>query len=219
MDREYIESLFERIMCENLWSIVTKYIREGSITFENFKSDCYSKYIRFIDEYYKLDIEHSSWFMDSFIESVAYLSIYKTLIGHSTLKDIKRIVHQYYSEHMKENEEALLSTGARMFTDENISMLRESAKLSEEIKFQDDYIVEFLEGEEDSYNFGNNTYKCPINDFFKKHEASEFMIHICELDYIRSEYMKSGLDRKYCLAKGDTYCSFRWNKGKKPIWR
>ncbi|MCL1936196.1 MAG: L-2-amino-thiazoline-4-carboxylic acid hydrolase [Defluviitaleaceae bacterium] len=157
--------------------------------------------------------------MDSFIESMIYLSIYKILIEYLELKDIKNIIHEYYKEYMEDNKELLLSTGIRMFTNENIDMLRESAYLSEEIKFKDDYIVEFLDEKENSYNFGNNTHKCPINDFFIKHNASDLMIHICELDYIRSEYMKSGLDRKYCLAKGDRYCSFRWNKGKKPIWR
>ena len=76
--------------------------------------------------------------------------------------------------------------------------------------FKDDYLVYFVEGK-DNISFGNNTLRCPIHIFCLKAGIYEFLEVLCDIDFIRSKYLKSGLEREKCLCKKENnMCTFRW---------
>lgn len=64
-----------------------------------------------------------------------------------------------------------------MFSDKGITNIRKSSEKSKNNIYEDDYIVNFIEGSK-NFDFGLDTLKCPINEFFKKENAGSFMKNI-----------------------------------------
>ena len=93
---------------------------------------------------------------------------------------------------------------------ENIEEIKVAAFKSQYSLFKDDYLVYFVEGK-DNISFGNNTLRCPIHIFCLKAGIYEFLEVLCDIDFIRSKYLKSGLEREKCLCKKENnMCTFRW---------
>jgi hypothetical protein len=106
----------------------------------------------------------------------------------------------------------LEQTGEVIFSNENIEETKRCALESRNIKYEKDFIVDFVEGNNEDFDFGLDTHQCPIHLYFKEQDSDEFTKYVCNIDFIRSEYLKSGFKRKKCLSNGDSVCEFRWKK-------
>ncbi|NYB72810.1 L-2-amino-thiazoline-4-carboxylic acid hydrolase [Sedimentibacter hydroxybenzoicus DSM 7310] len=157
---------------------------------------------------------------DNIVEATIYLAVYKVLKEEGiSVEKIGRIIHKGYIENIESNNEEidrLKNCGEIMFTDENKKDLEESAIRSKDRMYKDDFIVEFVEGDEKSYDFGLNTFQCPVYNFFKEQGAEQFTKYVCDIDFIRSKYLMSGLKRDRCLSEGDNVCEFRWKRNNLP---
>ena len=161
--------------------------------------------------YKKMDVDFSSDMLSVMEEVIDYCSLYKVFKNYLSLKEIKELILGTYDEAMSEfDDDYWRSINNEMFSKKNIDEIREAAMKSQESIHTEDYLVYFVEGYE-GVTFGNNTKRCPIHILCTKADIYEFLETLCQIDYVRSKYMKSGLKREKCLCHPmDDMCTFRW---------
>ena len=144
-------------------------------------------------------------------EVIIYCSIYMTFRNFLSFDIIRDVLLENYDNVMKSyGEEYWEKMNCQMFSKENIEEIKVAAFKSQYSLFKDDYLVYFVEGK-DNISFGNNTLRCPIHIFCLKAGIYEFLEVLCDIDFIRSKYLKSGLEREKCLCKKENnMCTFRW---------
>lgn len=181
-----------------------------------FQEEVIKEYNHIMGYVENMDYNRYSEFSDTIYESILYLAIYNVYKDILPINVIAERIQCYYlnkiDKSMKEN---LCEQGKRMFEDDYIKSIKKQADQSMEKKFTDDYIVEFVESD-GRFTYGNNTYQCPIHLIYKNNGGSEFLKFICAIDFIRSSFLRSGLERTECLAYGNNCCSFRWTKDSEP---
>ena len=166
-----------------------------------------------------MDVEKNQ-FTASLCEVVAYTAFYKVLKRKKiVLEVIGYILHKGYILSLNADKRRLADLTARgsfVFSEEHKRNVKISAESSRKILYKDGYIVDYVAGDGQEFDLGTNTDQCPVERFCQYCDAREFLRYICALDFINSEYMKSGLVRKKCLADHDEYCELRWKQGEMP---
>lgn len=207
-----IEELLDRIFCKELFNFIDIYIKEYDKN--ELRNSLISRFHELYSDYMAMDIDPDSREYSSLPEAIAYLSIYMEFKGYLDIEQIKLIIHSFYeSKIIKYEKSKLEEIGKRIFTKENIELIKSGALESQKRVYSEDYIVYFIEGDKENFDFGNNTFQCPVHLFFKEHDTMEFLKCVCDIDFIRSKYMNSGLYRTKCLCnKNDDCCEFRWKQ-------
>jgi hypothetical protein len=217
MNNKYIE-IFNDCMKTKLSPILKHWY--GDLYFEKISNEAKYIYTMLYNDLPDLGDEENQ-FWETLYEAAVYLSVYKCLNrGGVRLKEICDIIYAGYIKSIESTDnykEIYQVMGEQIFTKENIEEIKSASQKSKDNKFKKDYIVDFVSPEPgDDFDFGTNTYQCPIEILFREQGASEILQCICDIDFVRSKYLLSGLERKKCLAHGDTYCEFRWHKGQLP---
>lgn len=182
----------------------------------SFREEVIKEYNHIIEFVKTMDYDRNSEFSENIPEAVLYLAIYNVYKDILSIDIIAERIQYYYLNKIENSmKEELRERGKLMLDDDYIKSLKKQANRSMEKKFADDYIVEFVDGD-GKFTYGNNTYQCPIHLIYKNNGGLEFLKYICAIDFIRSSYLKSGLERTKCLAYGNDCCSFRWTKDGEP---
>jgi hypothetical protein len=93
--------------------------------------------------------------------------------------------------------------------------LKKRAKESQKRKYPDGYVLNFIEGDGRSFDYGIDYTKCTACKFLKQQGAVELAPLMCSFDKSASEILGWGLTRTMTLANGDEKCDFRFKKGGK----
>ncbi|UCH94945.1 MAG: L-2-amino-thiazoline-4-carboxylic acid hydrolase [Candidatus Aminicenantes bacterium] len=154
------------------------------------------------------------------IQAAWFLSLYKVLkeYGKST-GEIGKLSYQIHENNIKKSpllRLTLFLSSFFMFTKFSVRSMKKSAEKSQERLYPGDFIVEFVEGNGREFDFGLDTIQCPIYKVFSSQGAGDFTPYICDLDFLRSQYLRSGLHRSKTLAEGGEKCNFRWKRKRKP---
>jgi len=91
--------------------------------------------------------------------------------------------------------------------------LQKEAEASQKKLYPEDWVFEFVDGNED-FDFGINYIECGIHKYFQTQDAQEFTPYMCLLDVPISRAMNTGLVRTQTLARGGTCCDFRYCTGR-----
>ncbi|GAB4314910.1 MAG: L-2-amino-thiazoline-4-carboxylic acid hydrolase [Methanobacteriaceae archaeon] len=142
--------------------------------------------------------------------STRYLAVYLVLkrMGKD-VSEIGKICYQYAEEYFKKNPHKIMS----MDNPQVINYLKYLAAESKKHKYPEDYVYDFMEGED--FDFGLNFTECAICKFFHQKGADEFIPYICATDIPESKYSNLGLHRTGTLAEGYSKYDFRYKKGRK----
>lgn len=70
-----------------------------------------------------------------------------------------------------------------------------------------------MEVPEEGYDFSYHNFVCPIAEFAKEHNYSEYMPYLCNLDYIMFGAYGVPLYREQTIAGGGDYCDFKLKLG------
>ncbi|MDI6644913.1 MAG: L-2-amino-thiazoline-4-carboxylic acid hydrolase [Methanobacteriaceae archaeon] len=125
------------------------------------------------------------------------------------VSEIGKICYQYAEEYFKNNSDKIMS----MDNPQVINYLKYLAEESKKRKYPENYVYEFVEGED--FDFGLDFTECAICKFFHKKDADKFVPYICATDIPESNYGNLGLQRSGTLAEGYSKCDFRYKKGRK----
>jgi hypothetical protein len=96
---------------------------------------------------------------------------------------------------------------------EAIPYMKYAAEMSLKKKFPEDWVYNFLEGNEE-FDLGMDFTQCGIQKLFHKYDADEFIPYLCAMDIIMSECGNLGLHRTQTLAEGNNKCDFRYKGGR-----
>lgn len=104
-----------------------------------------------------------------------------------------------------------LEAGRQFMSPENQALLRTQAAASQDEKYPEDFVYDFVEpGPTDTFDFGINYRACGFCKFAERHGDRDILPNICGLDFIAYETRGIKLERTQTLAAGATHCNFRF---------
>ena len=146
-----------------------------------------------------------------------YLVIYRVLQKMGlTVEEAGQIISQMNEAELKSIPVFVRRIiGYLWFSPWLIRRFRKRAKESQERKYPGDYVLTFIEGENQKFDYGIDYTECASCKFLNEQNASELAPFMCALDKTVSEALGWGLTRTMTIAEGFDKCDFRFKKGGK----
>ncbi len=91
--------------------------------------------------------------------------------------------------------------------------LKKRAKESQEREYPGNFVMNYIEGDGQKYDYGIDYIECANVKFLQVQGALELAPYICATDKMVSEMLGWGLSRSMTIAEGCEKCDFRFKKG------
>ena len=101
------------------------------------------------------------------------------------------------------------------FEPEYTDMTRKMSEQSQKRQYADDWIMDFMEGDGKSFEWGFNFHQCGIYNVYKRLGAEKFVPFICLSDFSEANILGFGFTRTQTLGCGDQICDHRYVKNYK----
>lgn len=154
------------------------------------------------------------------VKCVSDLAIFRTLekIGFS-FREIGEFHYNYVMAALKLRKEALEKSGRdpSQYPFDSVYMDYQK-KLTEETQmklYPDDFVMDFVEGDGDSFEWGWNIQECGVQKAFKKFGGEKYLPFICLGDHYEAEGLGFGFSRTQALGFGAPICTHRFVKNYK----
>ena len=165
--------------------------------------------------------EKENPFVGDFFDSLLHLGLYNVLVKEgSTARDVGKFVYEFMElrttrrvSSMSRFKEFLHTR--KVFSSENRERFSGILDAMNEKKYENNWIMEFVDGDKKTFNWGINAHQCAIHKFYLENGGEELAPYICLQDYaMHQPFKKKGFRRSQTLAGGGEYCDFRLKKGK-----
>jgi len=158
---------------------------------------------------------------EDLMESVRILAYLRVLKAHGkTMDECKEIIYRGMETRFAKYPRLILKLGGiRAFSKPFTRYLQRQAKVSQERRYPQGFVFEFVAGDRKEFDWGLDIYECGICKFYQEQNASEFMKLVCSIDYVLSDKLGYGLFRAETLAEGTGKCNPRVKKGGNTKWR
>jgi hypothetical protein len=139
------------------------------------------------------------------------LAMYRVVVRHGgSLEDAGELIHRMIRAEMERVPRVVRSLmGRYLFTRIRQRKLERAARRSQARQYPGDWVLERVEGDGESFDFGVDMIECGIVKFFHAQGAEELTPYGCDLDYVMFEAMGIGFRRTKTLAWGCDRCDFR----------
>ena len=101
------------------------------------------------------------------------------------------------------------------FSRRYLELVRKGAIESQERKYPEGSVINFVEGDGESFDYGVDYIECASCKFLAKQGAPELAPYLCPVDILYSDTLGWGLTRIMTLAEGAEKCDFRFKEGGK----
>jgi hypothetical protein len=156
----------------------------------------------------------------SLVESVRYLAFYKAMkkLGRR-VEETGKILYDAILVRVDEPR-AAPPPAQRLTAEQLMERRRERAERSQERRYPQDYVYEFVAGDGAQFDYGYDFLECAAQKFYHAQDADEFLPFYCFLDFAWSRVYGLGLTRTMTLAEGHPKCDHRFKKGRRtePDW-
>ncbi|RLD77817.1 MAG: hypothetical protein DRJ10_11305 [Bacteroidetes bacterium] len=99
----------------------------------------------------------------------------------------------------------------------NQNSTKELALKTQLRKYKEDWVMEFVKGEEGKFEYGINYKECGLVKLYKVYDVAEFTPYLCLTDYSLLTLLGIELKRTHTIANGAASCDFRFiNNDKGP---
>lgn len=158
---------------------------------------------------------------EDLMESVRILAYLRVLKAHEkTVDESKEILYRSLETRFAQYPGFVLKLGSiRAFSKPFVRYLQRQAKESQQRKYPQGFVFDFVPGDGKEFNWGLDIYECGICKFYQAQNASEFMKMVCSIDYVLSDKLGYGLYRTETLAEGAEKCNPRLKRGGLTQWR
>jgi hypothetical protein len=158
---------------------------------------------------------------EDLMESVRILAYLRVLKANGkTVDECKEIVYRGMETRIAQYPRLVLKLGGiRAFSKPFRRYLQTQAKESQERKYPQGFVFDFVNGNGEEFDWGLNIYECGICKFYQEQDAFEFMKMLCLIDYVLSDKLGYGLYRTETLVEGAEKCNPRMKKGGLTQWR
>ena len=148
----------------------------------------------------------------SLVEAARVLAFYKAMKKRGrTAQETGKILYDAALARI-DDPPAVLPPSEVLDTGQLMERRRRQADRSQERRYPEDYVYEFVAGEGEEFDYGYDFLECAAHKFYHKQGADEFTPFYCFLDYPKS---KMGLRRTMTLAEGQPKCNHRFKEGRK----
>ena len=150
----------------------------------------------------------------TFVSSAAALAYIRVLERHGLSEEpIGRILNEVYDD-VFTSLPGFVKWWLRWseFSTGHQNKLRAYAKKSQLRKYPGDWVMEYVEGGGDDFDFGCNYTECAVLKLFRQMGAEKYMPYVCVMDFTMSMALRTGLHRSTTLYYGGDCCDFRYKK-------
>jgi hypothetical protein len=98
------------------------------------------------------------------------------------------------------------------FSASHQSKLRAYAEESQRREYPGDWVMVYVEGDGERYDYGCDYTECAVLKFFRHMGADRYMPWVCVMDFTMSRALRTGLSRTKTLYYGGDCCNFRYKK-------
>ena len=133
-----------------------------------------------------------------------------------TLREIGQIIYEYGDERNKLRKKGLEKIGKDPsqypFEPEYLDMIKKMSEQSQKRTYPDDWIMDYVEGDGKSFEWGFNFSQCGIHKVYKRLGAEKYVPFLCLLDFSEANILGFGFTRTQILGCGDPICDHRYVK-------
>ena len=79
-------------------------------------------------------------------------------------------------------------------------------------KYPDNWVMEFVDGTNEDFDYGMNVSECAIHKAYKRFGAEKYAPFACLIDFAQGNVLGFGLTRTKSLANGALGCDHRYTK-------
>ena len=147
----------------------------------------------------------------SLIGSTWMLALIRTLEKEDvSVRDIGKIVYDTFEEYFKSMPGVAKWILRRtFFSKSGEKRWMRNAEKSQVLTYPDDWIFEYVKGDDETFDFGIDYTECAINKFYKKQGAEKYIPYMCLGDYPIFKTLGIGLKRTQTIGNGAPICDFR----------
>ena len=151
------------------------------------------------------------------LATAQFLAMYRVLKRHGkSIEEAGRIGYETSEQILDTSPKFVLRfLGRATFSKKRLRNARIYAEESQKRKYPGDYVFKFVEGDNESFDFGIDYLECASHKFLASKDALELGPYICATDILQSERFGWGLARTMTLTEGGEKCDFRFKKGGK----
>jgi hypothetical protein len=144
------------------------------------------------------------------IRSTTGLTLYRVMKARGkTAQEAGKIVYDAVEENVKH----ILQVPGRELTPELRDKEIELAMKSQERRYPDDWVWEYVEGDGAEFDYGYDFVECGAKKLYHTLDADEFLPYFCYLDFAMARTPGWGFTRTETLAEGFSRCNSRMKKG------
>ncbi|MFW9897516.1 MAG: L-2-amino-thiazoline-4-carboxylic acid hydrolase [Candidatus Thorarchaeota archaeon] len=154
------------------------------------------------------------------VESMSSLAMFRVLEREGlTLREIGEIFYELCDLSAvirKENFSKIgVDPATLQFDPAKVELTKKRCEISRLKDFPDDSVMDFVDGEGKSFEWGLNVYECGIHKAFKKLGAEKYVHLICLADYSAANIFGYGFTRTQSIGFGASMCDHRYIKNYK----
>jgi len=152
---------------------------------------------------------------DTLCQSAGALAFCQAMKAHGkSVDETGKIVYQTV-EAIAFQADVFSGVGSRMAQSKAAqNVFKRMAAESQKRLYPGDWVLTFVEGDGQSFDFGVDYTECGIVKFYRTQGAGEFAPYLCLGDFPISKALNTGLVRTTTLARGGSRCDFRYKSGR-----
>ena len=152
----------------------------------------------------------------AFVSSAAGLAYIRVLERHGLSEDIVgQVLNEVYDDVFTSLPNVVKWWLRRSkFSPGYRKKLRACARRSKLQEYPGDWVMEYIEGDGDTFGFGCNFTECAVLKLFRQKGAEKYMPYVCVTDFTTSRALRTGLQRTTTLYFGGDCCDFRYEKNR-----
>lgn len=153
-----------------------------------------------------------NFFSDMLIKAAVILALFRVLKDKGvSLEEFGQILEEITLTYMNRFPAWVRNLAGKLWMSRLFRrLLIKQAKISQQRKYEDDFVYEVVTGE-GSYKWGINYIECGITKFLGKQGEPELAKYACILDYFMFPAIGVDLKRTGTIAHGCKQCDFRFN--------
>ena len=148
------------------------------------------------------------------VSSAAALAYLRVLEGHGlSVAESGQVLNAVYDDVFR-SLPGLVRWWLRRsaFSRSHQNRLRACARQSQLREYPGDWVMTYVEGDEETYDFGCDYTECAVLKFYRQMGAEKYMPYVCAMDFTMSRALRTGLRRTTSLYYGGDCCDFRYKK-------
>ena len=156
-------------------------------------------------------------FISTLTAKVSLLALFRILEKEGyTYREIGEFNNRFKELETKYEMEKAKRSGGNLldiiFSDAYIKPLKRHCDISQKRKYPDDWVMQFVDGTNEEFDFGLDISECGILKAYKKLGAEKYGPFACLLDFAQAYVLGFGFSRNQTITNGASKCDHRYTR-------